>query len=81
MAGLGEGQRQTETMEREMQPQPFHVAVNQIIPHGHNGDEPRLCDVAYFRSADDASAWLGSKPGYVLETTPSRIWRATVYMD
>lgn len=54
--------------------QPFTTAQNQFCSW-HN----RQADFAYFRSDADAQAWLGNKPGYVIETTPGRIWRTTIF--
>lgn len=44
----------------------FYEAADQI---GHH---------FYFRSPADAEAFRASRGGYVLETTPRRIWRVTV---
>lgn len=32
----------------------------------------------YFRSLADASAYQAAHGGYVIETTPNRIWRVTL---
>lgn len=39
---------------------------------------PSIGHLFYFRTSDSARAFWGQHGGYILQTTPGRIWRVTL---